>query len=131
MQACRMTKYEPFKDVFKDRNRKFTLSISRTYIFITQSLFNERLSVAGYTLQTLLTTFQRKDLRIQVSANIPWIIFCLWWNCNYSERLIFVFAIFALHISNMLMVQKEELFIKSPKLQINHAHNNKLKSRSF
>ena len=50
---------------------------------------------------------------------------------TFPSRLIFAFAIFALHISNMLMVQKEELFIKSPKLQINHAHNNKLKSRSF
>ena len=47
------------------------------------------------------------------------------------SRLIFAFAMFALHISNMLIVWKEELFIKSPKLQINHAHDNKLKSRSF
>ena len=46
------------------------------------------------------------------------------------SRLIFTFAIFALHIYT-LIVQKEELFIKSPKLQINHTHNNKLKSRSF
>ena len=69
MQACRLTKYEPFKDVFKDCNSKFTLSISRTHIFITQSLFNERLSVAGYSLQTLLITFGEKKLRIQVLAN--------------------------------------------------------------
>ena len=50
---------------------------------------------------------------------------------NILSRLIFAFAIFALHIRNMLLVRKAELFIKSPKLQINHAHNNKLKSKSF
>ena len=48
-----------------------------------------------------------------------------------ASRLIFAFAIFALHISNILMVQNEELFIKSPKLQLNHAHSSKIKSRSF
>ena len=48
-----------------------------------------------------------------------------------TSRLIFAFAIFALHISNILMVQNEELFIKSPKLQLNHAHCSKIKSRSF
>ena len=48
-----------------------------------------------------------------------------------ASRLIFAFAIFALHISNILMVQNEELFIKSPKLQLNHAHCSKIKSRSF
>ena len=47
------------------------------------------------------------------------------------SRFIFTFAIFALHTCNMLMERKEELFITLPKLQINHARNNKLKSRSF
>ena len=40
----------PFKDVFKDCECKLTPPQSRAHIFITQSLFNERLSVAGYKL---------------------------------------------------------------------------------
>ena len=82
-----LTKYEPFKDIFRDRDRKFTQSISRTHIFtqsisrthifITQSLLNERLSVTGYSLQTLLITFWRKNLRIHVLANNPWTVFLL------------------------------------------------------
>ena len=75
MKACKLTKYEPFKDVFKDCCRKFTQSISGTHIFITKSLFNECFSVAGYSLQTLLITFRRKNLRIQVLVNIPWTFF--------------------------------------------------------
>ena len=70
---------------------------ANSHVFITQSLFNENLSVTGYSLQTLLITFRRKNLRIQVLANIP-------------GRLIFAFATFVLHISNMLMVQKVDLF---------------------
>ena len=128
-----MTKYEPFKDVFKDCDCKLTQSISRTHIFITQSLFDERLSVAGYSLQLLLITFRRKTLRIQVLVNFPWTFFFFAYDetVTIPSRLNFDFALFALHISNMLIVQKEEQFIKSPKFQTNHAHNNKLKSRSF
>ena len=70
-------------------------------------------------------------MRIHVLANILWTFFPYDETVTIPSRLIFDFAIFELHISNMLMVQKEELFIKSPKLQINHAHNNKLKSRRF
>ena len=40
----------PFKDVFKDCDRKFTQSQSRGHNFITQNLFNERLLVAGSLL---------------------------------------------------------------------------------
>ena len=40
----------PFKNVFKDCDCKFTHSKSRAHIFITQNLFNEHLSVAGYKL---------------------------------------------------------------------------------
>ena len=120
-----MTKYEPFKDAFKDCDCKLTQSISRTHIFITQSLFDERLSVAGYSLQLLLITFRRKTLRFQV------FFFAYDETVTIPSRLNFDFAIFALHISTMLIVQKEEQFIKSPKFQTNHAHNNKLKSRSF
>ena len=75
-------------------DRKFTQLISVANIFITDSLFNERLSVAGYSLQTLLITFRRKNLRIQVLANIPWNF------GKYSESTHFRFCIFALHISN-------------------------------
>ena len=107
-----MTKYEPFKDV------QFAQSISGTHVFITQSHFNERLSVAGSSHQTLLIAFRRKNLRIQVSANILWTFFFAYdETVTIPSRLIFAFAIFALHISNMLMVQKEELSIKSPKLR--------------
>ena len=70
-------------------------------------------------------------MRIQLLANIRWTFFAYDETVTTPSRLIFTFAIFALHICNILMVQKEELFIKSPKLQINHAYNNKLKSRSF
>ena len=71
-------------------------------------------------------------MRIQVLANIPWTFFFAYdETVTIVNRPIFAFAIFALHISNMLMVQKEQLFIKSPKLQISHPHYNKLKSRSF
>ena len=65
-----------------------------------------------------------------------WQIFPGYFLFTYDEtvtipsRLIFAFAIFELYISNMLIVKKGKLFIKSPKLQINH-FNNKLKSRSF
>ena len=59
------------------------------------------------------------------------LFFAYYKTATIPSRLIFAFAIFALYIFNMLMVQKEELFIKSPKLQIYDAHNNKLKSRSF
>ena len=72
-----LTKYEPFKGVFKDCDRKFTQSISRTHIFIIQILFNERLSITNYSLQTLLITFWRKNLRIQVSGNNLWTFFFL------------------------------------------------------
>ena len=40
----------PFKDNFKDCDSKFTQAQSRAHIFITQNLFNERFSVAGYKL---------------------------------------------------------------------------------
>ena len=70
-------------------------------------------------------------MRIQLLANIRWTFFAYDETVTTPSRLIFTFAIFALHICNILMVQKEELFIKSPKLQINHAYNNKLKSRIF
>ena len=48
-----------------------------------------------------------------------------------ASQPILAFATFAWHVSNMLTVQKEQLFIKSPKLQISHPHYHKLKSRSF
>ena len=40
----------PLKDAFKYCDRKFTQPQSRAHIFITQNLFDERLSVAGYKL---------------------------------------------------------------------------------
>ena len=40
----------PFKDFFKDCDRKFTQSQSRGHNYITQNLFNERLLVAGSLL---------------------------------------------------------------------------------
>ena len=68
-------------------------TVSRTNIFIMQSLFNERVSVTGYSLQTLLITFWRKNFRIQVLGNNPWtFFFCLWWNCNYFESTHFRFC---------------------------------------
>ena len=77
-------------------DRKFTQLISRTNIFITESLFNERLSVEGYSLQTLLITFRRKNLWIQVLANIP-------------SRLIFGFAyLHYIYLISILMMQKED-----------------------
>ena len=120
-----MTKYEPFKDVFKDYDRKFTQSISRTCIFITQRLFNERFLVGGYSLQTSL-----------ICGSKFWQIFYGYFfpydeTLTIPSQLIFAFALLILLICNMLMVQKEELLIKSPKLEVNHAHNDKLKSRSF
>ena len=122
-----MKKYEPFKDVFKECDRKFTQSISRTHIFITQSLFNERRSVADYSFQTLLITFWGKNLWIQVLANFPLDSFF-----TYDETVTIPSRpIFELYISNMLIVKKEEALIKLPKLQLNHAHNNKLKGRIF
>ena len=75
--SLQIDKYEPFKEVFKDCDRKFTQSISGTHVFITQSLCNERLSVSGYSVQTLPITFRRKNLRMQVLANILWTFFLL------------------------------------------------------
>ena len=50
---------------------------------------------------------------------------------NNFEWTYFRFCDFVPLISNMLMVGKEELFIKSPKLQKNLIRSNPLKSRSF
>ena len=47
-----------------------------------------------------------------------------------SSRGVFPFAIFALPMSNLFMLGKEELFMKSPKLK-NHVYNNQLKSKNF
>ena len=71
------------------------------------------------------------QVRIQVLANFPRTFFFAYdETVTIPSRLILAFDIFALHISNMLIVQKDELFIKSPKLQV-MVYNNKLKSRSF
>ena len=40
----------PLKDAFKDCDRKFTQPQITAHIFITQNLFDERPSVAGYKL---------------------------------------------------------------------------------
>ena len=74
-----------------------------------------QLQVIG--LKTLQITFRRWNLRIQVLADFPWIYFCLWCNCNYFDSTQFAFAMSVLLIFNVLMVRKEEFFIKSPKLQ--------------
>ena len=123
-----------FKDVFKDCDCKFTQSISGTHIFITQSLFNQpffsQLQVIVFKLCPLL--FGEKICGSKFCQIIRrLLLFAYDETVTIPSRLIFTFAIFTLHICNMLLVQKEELFIKSPRLQISHAQNNKLKGRSF
>ena len=61
----------PFKDVFKDCDRKFTQPQSRGHNFITQNLFNERLLVAGSLLNRVgcLVTW----LRGCVGCVGPWV----------------------------------------------------------
>ena len=73
---------------------------SRAHIFITQHLFNERLSVAGYKLPFGDKICGNHDQTVTI-----------------LRRHIFAFAKFVLLISNVLMVRKGELFIKSSKLQ--------------
>ena len=102
-----LTKYDSFKDVFKDCNCIFTQTTSRAHIFITQSLFNERLSVTGYSLQTLLITFWRK-----ICGSKFWQIFCgifllLMMKLTIPSQLIFAFVIFTLHICNVLWCRKK------------------------
>ena len=67
--------------------------MNRTYIFITQSPFHERFSVAGYSLQTSLITFWGKNLRIQVLVNFPWIFFADDETLTILSQLILAFAI--------------------------------------
>ena len=100
----------------------FTQPQSRAYIFITQNLFNERLSVASYKLPFGDKTCGSKFWKI-----FRGFILAYDQTVTILSRLTFVFAESVLLISNVLMVRKEELFIKS----INHVHNNKLKTRSF
>ena len=111
----------PFKDVFKDCDHKFTQPLSRTHIFMTQSIFNKRRSVAGYRPQNFTNYLSEIKLRIQFLANFPWIFFSFFAydeTVTTSSRIIFAFTIFVLFIFNVLMVRKEELFIEeSPKLQ--------------
>ena len=114
---CDFTKYDFFQRyLFKTFNHKFFLQISEHI----QKIFLDDLSASDYMWENICGSNFRQIFR--------GLFFCLWWNWNYPSRFIFAFA---LRISNMLIVQKEELFIKSPNLQVNHAHNNKLKSRSF
>ena len=68
-------------------------------------------------LKNLQITFRRQNSQIQFLLSFPCIYFWLSWNFNYFERLIFTFAKFVLLISNVFMVGKEELFLKSPKLE--------------
>ena len=102
----------PFKDVFKDCDRKFTQSQSRAHIFITQNLFNERLSVAGYKLP-----FGDKIRGSKFWQIFRGFILAYDETATILSQLIFAFAKTVLLISNVLMMRKEELFIKSPKLQ--------------
>ena len=102
----------PFKDVFKDCEPKFTGPQSRAHIFIPQNLFNERLSVAGYKLPFGDKICGSKFLQI-----FRGFILAYDETVTILNRLIFGLAKSVLLISNVLMVRKEELFIKSPKLQ--------------
>ena len=54
---------------------------------------------------------------IHVLANFCWFIFAYYKTVPILTRLIFDFAKSVLLVSTVLMVQKKELFIKSPKLQ--------------
>ena len=77
----------PFKDIFKDCDRIFTQPQSRAHIFITQKLFNERLSVASYKLP-----FGGK-----ICGSKFWQIFCgfilaYYETVTFLSRLIFAFA---------------------------------------
>ena len=67
-------------------------------------------------LKNLQITFRRSKLQIQFLVSFPWIYFWLRWNFNYFQWLIFAFAKFVLLVSNLFMVGKEELFLKSSKL---------------
>ena len=101
----------PFKDAFKDCDLKFTQPQSRAHIFITQNLFNERLSVAGYKLP-----FGDKIWGSKFWQIFPGFILAYDDNCNYFE--------------STQNSYKRTLY-KITKTPINHVHNNKLKSRSF
>ena len=77
----------PFKEVLKDCNRKFTQPPSRAHFFITQNLFNERLSVAGYKL-----TFGDKIFESTFWQIFRWFIFAYDETVTILNRLIFAFA---------------------------------------
>ena len=102
----------PFKDAFENCDRKFTQPQGRAHIFIAQNIFSKRLSVAGYKLP-----FGDKICGSKFWQIFRGFILAYDDNCNYFESTHFRFCQICILISNVLMVRKEELFTKSPKLQ--------------
>ena len=82
------------------------------HIFITQKLFNERLSFARYK-----SPFGDKIFGSKFWQIFRGFILAYDETVTILSRLIFAFATSVLFISNVLMVRKEVLIIKSPKLQ--------------
>ena len=87
-------------------------------------------------LQVIVSKLYSLLFGAKICGSKFWQIFCGYFFAYHEavtipSRLIFAFAIFALHTSTILMVQKEELSTKSSELLKKHAHDNKLKSRGF
>ena len=103
----------PFKDVLKGYDYKFTQNLSKTYFHCTKP----HVSVARYRLQN----FYKLPCRNTICGFKCWQIFRVFFfygeTIIISSGLIFAFAKFALLISNVLMVMKEESFNKPCSLQ--------------